>query len=59
MEKRFLNILACPNCKGKLSFDKTTQELICDLDKLAFAVREGIPVMLIDQARQIQPTVNP
>jgi hypothetical protein len=59
MEKRFLNILACPNCKGKLSFDETTQELICDLDKLAFAVREGIPVMLIDQARQIQPTVNP
>lgn len=59
MEKKYLNILVCPNCKGKLSFDESTQELICDLDKLAYPIREGIPVMLIDQARQILPAVNP
>ncbi len=59
MEKRYLNILVCPNCKGKLSFDETANELICDLDKLAYPIREGIPVMLIDEARQILPTVNP
>jgi uncharacterized protein YbaR (Trm112 family) len=50
--------LVCPNCKGKLSFDDNAQELICDLDKLAYPIKEGIPVMLIDQARQILPAVN-
>ena len=59
MEKRYLNILVCPNCKGSLSLDEVANELICDLDKLAFSVQDGIAVMLIDQARQIMPAVNP
>lgn len=58
MEKRYLNILVCPNCKGKLSYDENAAELICDLDQLAYPVRDGIPVMLIDQARQIQTAVQ-
>ena len=59
MEKRYLNILVCPNCKGNLTLDETANELICELDKLAFPIQNGIAVMLIDQARQIQPAVNP
>ncbi len=59
MEKRYLNILVCPNCKGGLSLDEVANELICDLDKLAFPIQDGIAVMLIDQARQIMPAVNP
>ena len=59
MEKRYLNILVCPNCKGNLTLDETANELICELDKLAFPIQNGIAVMLIDQARQIMPAVNP
>ena len=59
MEKRYLNILVCPNCKGRLTLDESANELICALDKLAFPIKNGIAVMLIDQARQIQPAVNP
>ena len=58
MEKRFLNILVCPNCKGSLRFDEGNSELICDLDKLAYSVKDNIPVMLIDQARQIAPSLS-
>ena len=58
MEKRYLNILVCPNCKGNLSLDEAANELICELDKLAFPIEDGIAVMLIDQARQIMPAVN-
>ena len=59
MEKRYLNTLVCPNCKGRLSFDEVASELVCDFDKLAFPVKDGIAVMLIDQARQILPASNP
>ena len=58
MEKRYLNILVCPNCKGTLSLDEAANELICELDKLAFPIEDGIAVMLIDLARQIMPAVN-
>jgi uncharacterized protein YbaR (Trm112 family) len=58
MEKRLLNILVCPNCKGSLRYEEENAELICDLDKLAYPVKDGIPVMLIDQARQIAPSVS-
>ena len=59
MEKRYLNILVCPNCKGQLSYDEPAQELICELDKLAYLVKDGIPVMLIEEARQISPSLSP
>ena len=48
-----LEILVCPICKGKLEHDRTAHELICSADKLAFPVRDGIPVMLIEQARDL------
>ena len=53
MEKRLLEVLVCPNCKGPLKFDQASQELICNADKLAFPIKDGVPAMLIDEARQI------
>lgn len=48
-----LEILVCPICKGSLEHDRAANELICHADKLAFPVRDGIPVMLIEQARDL------
>ena len=53
MDKKLVEILACPLCKGKLSYQKNSQELICYVDKLAYPIRDSIPVMLADQARHI------
>ena len=53
MDKKLLEILVCPKCKGKLIYDKKASELICDTDGLAYPVRDGIPVMLEDEARQL------
>jgi len=39
-------------CKGPLSYDRAAQELVCSADKLAYPIRDGIPVMLVDEARQ-------
>lgn len=51
MDKKLLDILACPLCKSSLIYDKEKQELICKADKLAFPIRDEIPVMLEDEAR--------
>ncbi|EGW54511.1 Trm112 family protein [Candidatus Endoriftia persephonae] len=53
MDKKLLEILACPLCKGKLYYDKKAAELICRADRLAFPVRDGIPVMLQEEAREL------
>lgn len=53
MDKKLLDILVCPVCKGKLVYDKKARELICRLDRLAYPVRDGIPVMLEEEARQL------
>ncbi len=55
MDKRLLDILACPVCKGPLIYLKETGELICRADRLAFPVRDGIPVMLEEAARELAP----
>jgi uncharacterized protein YbaR (Trm112 family) len=53
MDKRLLELLVCPICKGPLrtSGSGSTMELICRPDRLAYAVRDGIPVMLPEEAR--------
>ena len=51
LDKKLLEILACPICKGELHYDKNAKELVCAVDKLAFPVRDGVPVMLIAEAR--------
>lgn len=53
MDKKLLDILACPICKGPLVYQKNENELICKVDRLAYPIREGIPVMLEDEARQL------
>jgi len=56
MDPKLLDILVCPICKGPLIYDKPKQELICKPDRLAFPVKDGIPVMLEDEARKLLPT---
>jgi uncharacterized protein len=53
VDSRLLDIIACPICKSKLRFDKTNQELLCRLDALAYPIRNDIPMMIEDQARQL------
>lgn len=56
MDKRLLNILVCPQCKGPLQWVQEKQELVCRSDLLAYPVRDGIPVMLPEEARGMAPT---
>ena len=53
MDKKLLDILACPLCKSSLIYKKDQQELICKADRLAFPIRDDIPVMLEDEAREL------
>ena len=53
MDKRLLDILVCPVTKAPLFFNESTQELICKASRLAYPVRDGIPIMLEDEARQL------
>ena len=53
MDKRLLNILVCPLCKSPLHLDALKQELVCKADRLAYPIRDGIPVMLVDEARSV------
>ena len=59
METRLLEILVCPVCKGRLQVNAARTELICRPDRLAFPVRDGIPVMLEPQARLLADTELP
>ena len=54
MDKRLLDILVCPLCKGPLKYDKTRSELICKSARLAYPIRDDIPVMLEDEARRLE-----
>ncbi|WP_304985832.1 Trm112 family protein [Coxiella-like endosymbiont] len=53
MDKRLLEILACPLCKGKLIYKQDAEELLCRFDKLAYPIQGGIPIMLVDKARSL------
>jgi hypothetical protein len=53
MDKRQIALLACPVCHGKLVYDPEAMELICRNDAMAFPIREGIPVMLSEEARTL------
>lgn len=53
MDKKLLDILVCPICKGPLVYKKATQELICKADRLAYPIRDDIPVMLEQEARRL------
>ncbi len=53
IDSKLLEIMACPLCKSPLRYDKVKEELICRADRLAFPIRDGIPVMLEDEARTL------
>jgi len=53
MDKRLLEILVCPLCKSALTLNPQKDELICKADRLAYPIREDIPVMIIDEARAL------
>lgn len=53
MDRKLLDILVCPLCKSPLVYRKAEQELICKADRLAFPIRDGIPVLLEDEAREL------
>ncbi|MBR9907941.1 Trm112 family protein [Pseudidiomarina donghaiensis] len=53
VDERTLNILACPLCKGKLVWAAAQSELICRGDRLAFPVRNDIPMLLSHEAREL------
>ena len=53
MDKHLLDILVCPLCKGPLQYDRKAEELICRADRLAFPIRDDIPVMLVEEARKV------
>jgi uncharacterized protein len=53
IDKKLLDILACPLCKSRLIYNKANQELICRADRLAFPIQDDIPVMLEDEARTL------
>lgn len=55
IDPKLLEILVCPLTKGVLSYDKDAQELISEQARLAYPIRDGIPIMLVDEARQLDP----
>ena len=55
MDAKLLDILVCPLCKGPLVYKKADAELICKPCRLAFPIKDDIPVMLEDEARKVPP----
>jgi len=53
LDKELLAILACPQCKGEIHINRDKDGLICPACKLEYPIREGIPVMLIDEAKKL------
>lgn len=53
MDKTLLTILACPSCKSSLNYQKAEQELVCKACRLAYPIRDDIPVMLVEEAREL------
>ena len=52
IDDELLKILVCPLCKSELEYDQKNQELICNKSKLAYQIQDGIPIMLIEEARK-------
>lgn len=53
MDRKLLEILVCPVCKGKLDYNASAQELACKPCRLAYPIKDGIPVMLPEEARTL------
>ncbi len=55
MDAKLLDILVCPATKGPLVYDRSRQELLSQAAGLAYPIRDGIPIMLEDEARELSP----
>ncbi len=53
IDPMLLNALVCPKSRSPLTYDREAQELICKKSKLAYPIREGVPIMLIEEARKL------
>jgi uncharacterized protein len=53
LDKRLLDILVCPRCKGVLDYRPEASELVCESCRLRYEVKDGIPIMLVDEARPL------
>jgi uncharacterized protein len=53
LDKQLLEILVCPQCKGELEYRTSPEELVCPACRLRYEVREGIPIMLVDEAKPL------
>jgi uncharacterized protein len=56
IDPRLIEVLVCPLTRRALSYDKSAQELISHTVGLAFPIRNGVPIMLVDQARRFEPS---
>ena len=54
IDKDLLDILACPKCKGNVMLTESGDGLVCNACKLVYEIKDGIPVMLIDEAKKIE-----
>jgi uncharacterized protein len=59
LDPKLLEILVCPLTKGPLRWDRERQELVSEKAKLAYPVRDGIPIMLVDEARPLDADTAP
>lgn len=53
IDKELLDILACPQCKGRISLNESKDGLVCRKCRLLYRIEDGIPVMLVDEAKKI------
>ena len=59
VDPKLLEILVCPLTKETLSYDSKAEELISEKARLAFPIRDGLPIMLVDEARPLDDDINP
>jgi uncharacterized protein YbaR (Trm112 family) len=55
IESWLLEMLVCPRCRGELRYEQDPESLVCEADRLRYEVRDGIPILLIDEATPLDP----
>ena len=58
ISRELLEILACPKCKGEIELDEQGQALVCRNCRLIYEIREGIPIMLIEEAKPLDNNIR-
>jgi uncharacterized protein len=58
IEPWLLEILVCPGCKGELRYETEPESLVCEAERLRYEVRDGIPILLVDEARPLDASTE-